>query len=142
MFSYSLKLFHKEPSVNHGKERSYREPSIMVSCQCMEGSSEILWNTPWFANLTLQVCRRFARNDELHLSQRDLRMPLFSSKNRHNLIRVVPEIPYTPTNQLSVVTNPICKSVRAIKVCTEQSAYVYWINLFTYQLASISAAVT
>ncbi|GBN09878.1 hypothetical protein AVEN_31847-1 [Araneus ventricosus] len=54
-----------------GKKQTHIEP-LTIACQ-----SPMLWNTSWFADLTLLVRRRFAENDEVHTRIRKPRIAPF-----------------------------------------------------------------
>ncbi|GBN19937.1 hypothetical protein AVEN_12912-1 [Araneus ventricosus] len=72
-----------------GKEQSHFEPIIIACRSEMEGrvSLEALWNTLWYADLTLLARRWFEVNDKLHsnMPQGELRIPLCSPKNRQGI---------------------------------------------------------
>ncbi|GBL65804.1 hypothetical protein AVEN_260756-1 [Araneus ventricosus] len=64
-----------------GNKRTYHETPVFANIG--GGFPEALWNTHWFANLSLQVLRRLAANDEL--PSNTFQFERFS-KNRMNLI--------------------------------------------------------
>ncbi|GBM02625.1 hypothetical protein AVEN_258932-1 [Araneus ventricosus] len=52
---------------NNGKEANSPR-TITHRLSVANGRGGGLWNRPWFVDLTLQVIRRSAENDELHLN--------------------------------------------------------------------------
>ncbi|GBM46381.1 hypothetical protein AVEN_65979-1 [Araneus ventricosus] len=63
-----------------GKKQIHLEP-LVIACHLPVEESD--WNTPWFADSTLQVRKRFERNNELftNTSRRGARLSLCSKKN-------------------------------------------------------------